>query len=348
MRIEHRLAELGFALPEPMRLPSGLALPFPWVRLWPGRAFVSGHGPLQPDGSLIATLGKVGAEVSEEQAYVAARATALAVLASLQRALGDLDRVTGWLRVFGMINTAPGFTRTPAVINGFSDLILDLWGPEAGSHARSAIGVAELPFGIPVEIEAEVAVDLFAGAVDGHVPAGDVSVPARADVLRDPHAGSGGQHRPHLREHRRVGQQRLPDRQPHRAKRVGVVRIVGQQGERFGQRLALFPVAEHPLQQPSPHPHRRVRGIVTHLREHRSAVRAHRGRHIRPRLSDHDRHFPGHTRLPPAQPDTPVSPSWPKVRATPGRPGRLRPGIVLRSDRWPADVIRAQDDGRQS
>jgi enamine deaminase RidA (YjgF/YER057c/UK114 family) len=159
MRIEHRLAELGFALPEPMSLPSGLALPFPWVRLWPGRAFVSGHGPLQPDGSLIATLGKVGAEVTEEQAYVAARATALGVLASLQRALGDLDRVTGWLRVFGMVNTAPGFTRTPAVINGFSDLILDLWGPEAGSHARSAIGVAELPFGIPVEIEAEVAVD---------------------------------------------------------------------------------------------------------------------------------------------------------------------------------------------
>lgn len=103
--------------------------------------------------------GQVGADVTEEQAYDAARLTALAVLASLQRALGDLDRVTGWLRVFGMVNTAPGFTRTPAVINGFSDLILDLWGPEAGSHARSAIGVAALPFNLPVEIEAEVAVD---------------------------------------------------------------------------------------------------------------------------------------------------------------------------------------------
>jgi enamine deaminase RidA (YjgF/YER057c/UK114 family) len=85
--------------------------------------------------------------------------TALAILASLQRTLGDLDRVTGWLRVFGMVNSAPGFTRTPAVINGFSDLILDLWGPDAGPHARSAIGVAELPFNLPVEIEAEVAVD---------------------------------------------------------------------------------------------------------------------------------------------------------------------------------------------
>jgi enamine deaminase RidA (YjgF/YER057c/UK114 family) len=159
MRIERRLAELGLELPQPMRMPPGLALPFPWVRLWPGRAFVSGHGPLLTDGALTTVLGKVGGEVSEDQAYEAARLAALAVLASLQRALGDLDRVTGWLRVFGMVNTAPGFTRTPAVINGFSDLVLDLWGPDAGPHARSAIGVAELPFNIPVEIEAEVALD---------------------------------------------------------------------------------------------------------------------------------------------------------------------------------------------
>jgi enamine deaminase RidA (YjgF/YER057c/UK114 family) len=159
MRIERRLAELGLELPQPMKTPPGLVLPFPWVRLWPGRAFVSGHGPLQPDGSLTLVLGKVGGDVTEDQAYEAARLTALAVLASLQRSLGDLDRITGWLRVFGMVNVAPGFTRTPAVINGFSDLILDLWGPDAGRHARSAIGVAELPFDLPVEIEAEVAVD---------------------------------------------------------------------------------------------------------------------------------------------------------------------------------------------
>jgi enamine deaminase RidA (YjgF/YER057c/UK114 family) len=79
------------------------------------------------------------------------------MLASLRRAIGDLDRVSAWLRVFGMVNTAPGFDRTPAVINGFSDLIIELWGPEAGAHARSAIGVAELPLGLPVEIEAELA-----------------------------------------------------------------------------------------------------------------------------------------------------------------------------------------------
>lgn len=162
MRIERRLAELGLELPRPLKTPGGLELPFPWVRLWHDRAFVSGHGPLRPDGSL-AAAGKVGAEITEERAYEAARLAALAILASLRHALGDLDRVTGWLRVFGMVNTAPGFTRTPAVINGFSDLIIDLWGPDAGPHARSAIGVAELPFNIPVEIEAEVAVGLSAG-----------------------------------------------------------------------------------------------------------------------------------------------------------------------------------------
>jgi enamine deaminase RidA (YjgF/YER057c/UK114 family) len=156
MRIENKLAKLGLVLPGPIRLPPGVELPFPWVRVRGSRAFVSGHGPLRPDGSLAGPLGKVGAEVTEEQAYQAAKLTALAILASLRRELGDLDRISAWLRVFGMVNTAPGFTATPAVINGCSDLILRLWGPEAGSHARSAVGQAELPFAIPVEIEAEV------------------------------------------------------------------------------------------------------------------------------------------------------------------------------------------------
>ena len=105
-------------------------------------------------------LGKVGAEVSLEQGYEAARLTALSMLGSLKRTLGDLDRVTAWLRVFGMVNSAPSFTRQPAVINGFSDLILELYGAEAGQHARSAVGMAELPFGLPVEIEAEVEIQI--------------------------------------------------------------------------------------------------------------------------------------------------------------------------------------------
>jgi enamine deaminase RidA (YjgF/YER057c/UK114 family) len=94
--------------------------------------------------------------VTVEEAYASARLTALSMLGSLQRALGDLDRVT-WARVFGMVASAPGFDRQPSVINGFSDLILDLFG-DAGAHARSAVGMAELPFGLPVEIEAEVAI----------------------------------------------------------------------------------------------------------------------------------------------------------------------------------------------
>ena len=78
------------------------------------------------------------------------------MLGALQRGLGDLDRVTHWVRIFGMVNSAPGFTDTPGVINGFSDLILELYGPEIGAHARSAVGMAELPFNTAVEIEAEV------------------------------------------------------------------------------------------------------------------------------------------------------------------------------------------------
>ena len=159
VRIEQRLADRGLELPQPMKLPPGLTLSFPWVRVVGNRAIISGHGPLLTDGSLPPTRGKVGTDVTPEEAYEAARSTALSVLASLRRELGDLDRVKAWIRVFGMVNAAPGFTQSPAVINGFSDLIVELWGEEAGSHARSAVGLAELPFRIPVEIEAEVLID---------------------------------------------------------------------------------------------------------------------------------------------------------------------------------------------
>jgi enamine deaminase RidA (YjgF/YER057c/UK114 family) len=157
--IEAKLDALGLALPAPMVLPPGMTLPFPWVKVYGNRAWVSGHGPQNPDGTLAAPLGKVGLEVSLEQAQHAARLTALAILGSLQRALGSLDRVASWLRVFGMVNAAPGFQQLPLVINGFSELIVELYGPERGRHARSAVGLSELPLGIPVEIEAEVAID---------------------------------------------------------------------------------------------------------------------------------------------------------------------------------------------
>ncbi len=158
--IESRLHELGFFLPEPLQLPPGAKLPFPWVRIHGNRAFISGHGPQNPDGSLAKPLGKVGAEVSLEQAQLAAQLTGLSILASLKRELGDLDRVTTWLKVLGMVNSAPGFNQQPTVINGFTELIVKLYGPERGKHARSAVGMAQLPFDIPVEIEGEVEINV--------------------------------------------------------------------------------------------------------------------------------------------------------------------------------------------
>lgn len=155
-KIEDRLLALGLTLPPPLQLPPGLILPFPWIRVIGTRAMISGHGPTNADGSLAQPLGKVGLDVSLEQAYTSARLTGLAILGSLKRELGDLDRIAAWSRVFGMVNSAPGFTKQPAVINGFTDLILEVFGAEKGAHARSAVGLAELPFNIPVEVEGEV------------------------------------------------------------------------------------------------------------------------------------------------------------------------------------------------
>jgi enamine deaminase RidA (YjgF/YER057c/UK114 family) len=155
-KVEDRLRALGLVLPPALSPPPGVKLPFQFVRIVGERAMISGHGPQNPDGTLAAPLGKLGRELTVEQGYAAARLTALSILGSLKRALGDLDRVTAWARLFGMVNSAPDFNRQPAVINGCSDLILELYGPEVGAHSRSAVGMAELPFNIPVEIEGEV------------------------------------------------------------------------------------------------------------------------------------------------------------------------------------------------
>lgn len=155
--IEAKLEKMGLALPPELR-PPGMVLPFPWIRVYGNRAFISGHGPQNPDGSLAGPLGKVGRDVSVEEGYQAARLVGLSILGSLKRELGDLDRVAEWLKILGMVNSAPGFDRQPMVINGFTDLIVELYGPERGRHARSAVGMAELPMGIPVEIEAEVVI----------------------------------------------------------------------------------------------------------------------------------------------------------------------------------------------
>src|SRR5215208_2542081 len=115
--IEERLRELGLELPAPLASPPGVRLPFELVRVHGDVAYVSG----------------------------------------LKQELGELDRVTAWLKVLGFVKCGPDFNVTPAAINGFTDLIIELWG-DAGRHARSAIGAGELPFGMPVEVEAVVAI----------------------------------------------------------------------------------------------------------------------------------------------------------------------------------------------
>ena len=155
-KIESKLTEMGLALPEPLVIPKGMVLPFPMVHVQGTRTFVSGHGPTESDGHLSEPRGQVGSDVSVEDAKELARKTGLGILRSLRDELGDLDRIVGWSRAFGMVNSAPGFANQPEVINGFSHLILDLFGEEIGRHARSAVGMAALPMGIAVEIEAEV------------------------------------------------------------------------------------------------------------------------------------------------------------------------------------------------
>lgn len=143
--IEERLLELGIALP-PLFPPAGNYLACVIIN---DMVYVGGHGPIA--GSNI-IRGKVGADLTLEEAQEAARSTALSILATLKAELGDLDRIERIVKVFGMVNVAPGFNQTPAVIDGCSDLLVNVFG-DAGQHTRSAVGLAELPFDIAVEIE---------------------------------------------------------------------------------------------------------------------------------------------------------------------------------------------------
>lgn len=174
MAVRERLAELELELPAPMHIPGQR---FELVHVSGDGATIAGHLPLAPDGSIAGPLGKVGADVTPDEANQSARLVALAMLASLEAAGIDLDRVV-WRKVFGMVNAAPGFDALPGVINGFSDVLLEVFG-ERGRHSRSAIGVAELPFGAPVEVEAEIMLTPDDTAVDVRAP---VSPPAIREV----------------------------------------------------------------------------------------------------------------------------------------------------------------------
>lgn len=143
---EARLKALGITLPS---VPTPVASYVPAVRTG-DLIFLAGQGPLS--GGKPTVTGKVGAELTEQQGYQAARATILMSLAVLRAEIGSLDRVRRIVKVVGWVNSAQGFTRQPWVINGASDLLVEIFG-EAGRHARSSVGANELPFNIPVEIE---------------------------------------------------------------------------------------------------------------------------------------------------------------------------------------------------
>ncbi|MCA9048655.1 MAG: RidA family protein [Planctomycetaceae bacterium] len=147
MSIEARIRELGLTLPSAP--PAGGT--YSPVVIVGNLAYVSGQGPVGPDGEYV--VGRVGSEVNEEQGIAAARTVGLTMLATIRTQLGSLDRVKRFVKVLGMVNCTPDFRNQPKVINGFSDLMVEIWG-ENGRAARSAVGMGSLPGNISVEVEA--------------------------------------------------------------------------------------------------------------------------------------------------------------------------------------------------
>ncbi len=159
MHPEQRLSQLGLSLPAPTKLPDTLKLPFSFVTLRCNRALISGHPAHGADGQLLGPYGTFGETFTSQQGYDIARYIGLSVLANLKAEIGDLGRVSGWARVFAMVASTPDFNEQHLVANGFSDLILEVFGPDVGRHSRSALGVVSLPMGFAMEIEAEVLLD---------------------------------------------------------------------------------------------------------------------------------------------------------------------------------------------
>lgn len=154
--VRRRLRERDLALPTPWQLPPGVRIPASFVRVVGTRAFVSGHVPIAPDGSIADLAGRVGDGIDLPTAQQAAVRALLGLIASVERDVGDLERVRAWCRLFGMVNAGSGFFDFPAVLNPASQLLVDVFGEAIGAHARVAVGLAGLPWNAPVEIEAEL------------------------------------------------------------------------------------------------------------------------------------------------------------------------------------------------
>jgi enamine deaminase RidA (YjgF/YER057c/UK114 family) len=147
---DERLAELGIELPELPPFPAGPQPLIESVMVHGGLGYLSGIGP-------IGTTGVLGGDMSVDDGREAARVTALLALRRIKDALGSLEAVERWLKVTGFVRSAPGFAQQPLVMNGFTEQIVEIYGPERGRCARSALGTSELPMNIPVEVEAIVA-----------------------------------------------------------------------------------------------------------------------------------------------------------------------------------------------
>ena len=153
---EDRLIDLDLLLPEPIKTPKNFHLPFAFVNIRGSRVFISGHPRQSKQGNIDGPYGVVGKDLTTKEAQSAAQDIALSVLANLKQEIGDLSNVIGWNRVLGMVNSDTDYTEQHLVLNGFSDLIIKLFGEDIGRHSRSAVGVNGLPMNFAIEIEAEL------------------------------------------------------------------------------------------------------------------------------------------------------------------------------------------------
>ena len=153
---DERIKQLGIKLPGPLPIPPGMDVPLAFIKIVGKRVLVSGHGPQEADGSIAQPLGQLGSDLTTEQGVEAASKVALAMMGTIQREIGELNKIKQWVKILGMVNSSPGFIDQIPVINGFSNTIIEVFGKEKGIATRSAVGMAGLPFGIPVEVEAEL------------------------------------------------------------------------------------------------------------------------------------------------------------------------------------------------
>lgn len=160
MDIEQRLKALRLELPGEPKLPAGVVPILAWARVHRDRVYFSGHAPLAPDGTISGPFGRVGAEISLDQAVACARSAMLALLGSAHRALGSLEVIDAWLRIDGILQTTPTFTQMSQVMNGASRLLLEVFPEAVATHARSAVGVASSPLNLPVILTGQLAIKI--------------------------------------------------------------------------------------------------------------------------------------------------------------------------------------------